>query len=87
MFKSLDHLIIAVEDLEKATYNYQLIMGTPPVWTGMHKSLGTSNALFNFQNTYLENMPIHVFKVATNPCFQHIMIWPGTQDAVSIGSY
>jgi predicted enzyme related to lactoylglutathione lyase len=54
MFKSLDHLIIAVEDLEKATYNYQLIMGTPPVWTGMHKSLGTSNALFNFQNTYLE---------------------------------
>ena len=54
MFKSLDHLIIAVEDLEKATHNYQLIMGTPPVWTGMHKSLGTSNALFNFQNTYLE---------------------------------
>ena len=54
MFKSLDHLIIAVEDLEKATHNYQVIMGTPPVWTGMHKSLGTSNALFNFQNTYLE---------------------------------
>ena len=54
MFKSLDHLISAVEGLEKATHNYQLIMGTPPVWTGMHKSLGTSNALFNFQNTYLE---------------------------------
>ena len=54
MFKSLDHLIIVVEDLEKATHNYQIIMGTPPVWTGMHKSLGTSNALFNFQNTYLE---------------------------------
>ena len=54
MFKSLDHLIIAVEDLERATHNYQIIMGTPPVWTGMHKSLGTSNALFNFQNTYLE---------------------------------
>jgi len=54
MFQSLDHLIIAVEDLEKATHNYQLIMGTPPVWTGAHKSLGTSNALFNFQNTYLE---------------------------------
>ena len=54
MFKSLDHLIIAVEDLEKATHNYQILMGTPPVWTGMHKSLGTSNALFNFQNTYLE---------------------------------
>src|SRR6056300_379911 len=54
MFNSLDHLIIAVEDLEKATQNYQLIMGVPPVWSGEHKSLGTSNTLFNFQNTYLE---------------------------------
>ena len=54
MFNSLDHLIIAVEDLDKATQNYQLIMGTPPVWSGEHKSLGTSNTLFNFQNTYLE---------------------------------
>ena len=54
MFQSLDHLIIAVEDLEKAINNYQLIMGMPPVWTGGHKSLGTSNALFNFQNIYLE---------------------------------
>ena len=54
MFQSLDHLIIVVEDLEKAIDNYQLIMGTPPVWTGGHKSLGTSNALFNFQNIYLE---------------------------------
>jgi catechol 2,3-dioxygenase-like lactoylglutathione lyase family enzyme len=54
MFNSLDHLIIAVKDLEKATQNYQLIMGAPPVWSGEHKSLGTSNTLFNFQNTYLE---------------------------------
>ena len=54
MFKSLDHLIIAVEDIEKAAQNYQLIMGAPPVWSGEHKSLGTSNTLFNFQNTYLE---------------------------------
>ena len=54
MFNSLDHLIIAVEDLDKATQNYQLIMGAPPVWSGEHKSLGTSNTLFNFQNTYLE---------------------------------
>ena len=54
MFKSLDHLIIAVKDLEKATQNYQLLMGTPPVWIGEHITLGTSNTLFNFQNTYLE---------------------------------
>ncbi|MAJ84758.1 MAG: glyoxalase-like domain protein [Gammaproteobacteria bacterium] len=54
MFTCLDHLIIAVEDLDKATKNYQLLMGTPPVWTGSHSSLGTSNALFNFENTHLE---------------------------------
>jgi len=54
MFNSLDHLIVAVEDLEKASQNYQLIMGALPVWSGEHISLGTSNTLFNFQNTYLE---------------------------------
>ncbi len=54
MFNGLDHLIIAVEDLEKATKNYQLILGAPPVWIGGHKSLGTSNSLFSFQNIYLE---------------------------------
>jgi len=54
MFNGLDHLIIAVEDLEKATKNYQLILGAPPVWVGGHKSLGTRNSLFSFQNIYLE---------------------------------
>ena len=28
-----------------------------------------------------ENMPIHVFKVATIPGFPSFRVWPGTQDA------
>ena len=54
MFNKLDHLIVAVKDLQQAENNYQKLFGMPPVWSGMHKELGTSNSLFNFQNTYFE---------------------------------
>ena len=51
MFNTLDHLIIAVEDLDKAEENYSKIFGLRPVWKGEHSAFGTSNCLFNFQNT------------------------------------
>ena len=54
MITTLDHLIIAVEDLDKAEEDYTKIFGTQPVWKGEHKELGTTNSLFNFQNTYFE---------------------------------
>ena len=54
MIKSLDHLIIAVNNLEEAEQNYQKILGINPSWRGHHKEWGTSNSLFNLQNTYLE---------------------------------
>ena len=54
MINSLDHLIIAVKDLDLATENYKIILGNDPVWQGEHKSYGTANTLFNFENTYLE---------------------------------
>ena len=54
MIDTLDHIIIAVEDLDKAEANYTKIFGMPPVWRGEHKELGTTNSLFNFQNTYFE---------------------------------
>ena len=54
MFTHLDHLIVAVEDLETAAANYQKLFGMKPVWSGEHKELGTSNALFTFKNTYFE---------------------------------
>jgi catechol 2,3-dioxygenase-like lactoylglutathione lyase family enzyme len=58
MVNTLDHLIVAVEDLEKAEQNYTKIFGMPPVWKGEHKELGTANALFNFQNTYFELLAV-----------------------------
>ena len=54
MITTLDHLIIAVDDLDKAEEDYTKIFGTQPVWKGAHKELGTINSLFNFQNTYFE---------------------------------
>ena len=58
MINALDHLIVAVEDLEKAEQNYTKIFGMPPVWKGEHKELGTANVLFNFQNTYFELLAV-----------------------------
>lgn len=54
MIKALDHLIIAVSDLDSAEENYTKVFGVNPVWRGEHKELGTENSLFNFQNTYFE---------------------------------
>ena len=48
MFTRLDHLIVAVKDLEKAEDNYKKLFGIVPVWKGKHKDFGTSNSLFNF---------------------------------------
>ena len=54
MFNKLDHLIVAVKDLQEAENDYRKLFGMAPVWSGTHKELGTSNSLFNFQNTYFE---------------------------------
>ena len=54
MLKSIDHLIVAVRDLDLAETNYTKLFGKPPVWRGAHNSLGTINSIFNFENTYLE---------------------------------
>ena len=53
MISSLDHIILAVEDLKDAEKNYKNIFGIEPSWRGLHKELGTANVIFNFKNTYL----------------------------------
>ena len=54
MISSIDHLIIAVKDINEAEENYRKIFGKEPVWKGEHKDLGTTNVIFNFKNTYCE---------------------------------
>jgi catechol 2,3-dioxygenase-like lactoylglutathione lyase family enzyme len=50
----LDHILIAVEDLDAASEAYTVLLGRDASWRGEHPGLGTANALFRLANTYLE---------------------------------
>ena len=54
MINTLDHLIVAVSDIDEAEKNYSKVFGIGPVWRGEHIEYGTENSLFNFNNTYFE---------------------------------
>ncbi len=54
MFDSLDHVIVAVSDLDSAVADYQGLLGLKMSWRGSHPGGGTANALFRLDNTYVE---------------------------------
>ena len=54
MLETLDHLILAVQDLDSAVRAYTRILGRTPSWRGEHPGAGTINALFRIDNTYVE---------------------------------
>ncbi len=54
VFQTLDHVVIAVRDLDAATGTYSALLGRRPSWQGHHPGFGTANTLFRLRNTYLE---------------------------------
>jgi catechol 2,3-dioxygenase-like lactoylglutathione lyase family enzyme len=54
MLARLDHVILAVEDVDAAARSYARLLGRSPAWRGEHPGAGTANALFRLENTYLE---------------------------------
>jgi catechol 2,3-dioxygenase-like lactoylglutathione lyase family enzyme len=54
MLHSLDHVIIAVSDLEPAAARMAALLGLRPSWRGEHPGAGSANVLFRLENTYLE---------------------------------
>lgn len=54
MFDALDHVILAVRDLDNATRRYATLLSRSPSWRGDHPGWGTANTLFRLDNTYLE---------------------------------
>lgn len=54
MIEALDHIIIAVKDVEEAEKAYEAILGRSASWEGGHPDYGTRNVLFRLDNTYLE---------------------------------
>jgi hypothetical protein len=51
---TLDHVIIAAEDLGTASVEMERLLGRRPSWHGRHPSYGTANVLFRLENAYLE---------------------------------
>ncbi len=54
MLNALDHVILAVRDLDTATSDYRRLLGLAPSWSGVHPDQGTANVLFRLENCYLE---------------------------------
>jgi len=54
MLHSLDHVILAVRDLEAGLEIWSRLLGRAPSWHGEHPGAGTANVLYRLQNTYLE---------------------------------
>lgn len=54
MLTALDHVILAVRDLDAATRDTARMLGRRPSWRGEHPSAGSENTLFRLENTYLE---------------------------------
>ncbi|HSQ00005.1 MAG TPA: VOC family protein, partial [Candidatus Dormibacteraeota bacterium] len=54
MLTALDHVVVAVRDLESATATYGALYGRRPSWHGVHPGWGTANTLFRLANTYVE---------------------------------
>ena len=50
----VDHIIIAVQDLDQASQDYALMLGRAPSWRGTHPGYGSANTLFRVDNCYLE---------------------------------
>src|SRR5262249_27313212 len=54
MIASLDHIIIAVRELDAAAEAYARVIGRAPSWRGRHPALGTRNVLFHCGDVYVE---------------------------------
>jgi catechol 2,3-dioxygenase-like lactoylglutathione lyase family enzyme len=54
MLQTLDHVVVAVRDLDASTETLGRLLGREPSWRGEHPAYGTANSLFRLDNTYVE---------------------------------
>jgi glyoxalase-like protein len=54
MLTGLDHVTIAVQEIEGAVDAYERLLGMPPSWCGAHPALGTEGALVALSNAAVE---------------------------------
>ena len=68
---SLDHIVLAVRDLGRATETYGNLLGREPSWRGRHPGDGTANTLFRLENTYVELLAA----TGDGPLASHVRAW------------
>ena len=68
---SLDHIVLAVRDLGRATETYRNLLGREPSWRGRHPAYGTGNTLFRLENTYLKLLA----PTGDGPLASHLRAW------------
>jgi catechol 2,3-dioxygenase-like lactoylglutathione lyase family enzyme len=66
---ALDHVILAVPDLEKAADGLERVLGLRATRGGRHPALGTENALVPLGGAYLELVAVADEHVATSTAF------------------
>ena len=54
MLTGVDHVTIAVREIERGVDAYARLLGTPPSWHGGHPDLGTEGAVFSLSNAAVE---------------------------------
>jgi catechol 2,3-dioxygenase-like lactoylglutathione lyase family enzyme len=54
VLETLDHVVVAVADLEDASRETARLLGRGPSWSGEHGAWGTANTLFRLDGLYLE---------------------------------
>lgn len=54
MLEHVDHVTIAVREIELAVAQYTALLGAAPVWRGGQPELGTHAALFSLENALVE---------------------------------
>jgi catechol 2,3-dioxygenase-like lactoylglutathione lyase family enzyme len=54
MLTGVDHVTVAVREIDAAVDAYERLLGAPPSWRGTHPALGTEGALFALSNAAVE---------------------------------
>ena len=54
MLETLDHIVVAAEDIDSAERQAVSLLGRTPAWAGRHSALCTRNAVFRLANTAIE---------------------------------
>jgi catechol 2,3-dioxygenase-like lactoylglutathione lyase family enzyme len=54
MSTGVDHVTVAVREIDRSVEAYERLLGAPPSWRGAHPALGTEGALFALSNAAVE---------------------------------